>query len=230
MKTNLRNDVDMIKTVSAYLADHNAVWGSMAPFAAAVRTLNDGIAAIDATAQNQETPTGATQDKAVARDALEDVLFLMCEALGVLAHNASDNDLFALADITPTTLDRMDGEELSNRAARILAAANEKKTELETLQVTQANIDELNAALVTFNAVKSSPRTRTAERKAQTESLGRQVRDLKKHLRHAIDPMVNLLRRMHPDFVAGYRAARVVIDRAATRTAGKSSTPTPPTP
>ena len=106
MKTDQRNDVDMLKTVSAYLADHNAVWGSMAPFATAVRSLNDGIKAIDTTAQNQETPTGATQDKASARDALEDVLFLMCEALGVLAHNASDNDLFALTDVTPTTLDR----------------------------------------------------------------------------------------------------------------------------
>jgi len=228
MKTDQRNDVDMLKTVSAYLADHNAVWGSMAPFATAVRSLNDGIKAVDTTAQNQETPTGATQDKASARDALEDVLFLMCEALGVLAHNASDNDLFALTDVTPTTLDRMDGEELSNRAARVLAAANEKKTELETLQVTQANIDELDTALQTFNATKTSPRTRTAERKAQTESLGRQVRDLKKHLRHSIDPMVNLLRRMNPDFVAGYRAARVVIDRAATRAAAPS-TPTPPT-
>ena len=118
---------------------------------------------------------------------------------------------------------------MSNRAARVLAAANEKKTELETLQVTQANIDELDTALQTFNATKTSPRTRTAERKAQTESLGRQVRDLKKHLRHTIDSMVNLLRRMHPDFVAGYRAARVVIDRAATRTAAKPSTPAPPT-
>ena len=57
---------------------------------------------------------------------------LSAEALGVLAHNASDNDLFALTDVTPTTLDRMDGEELSNRAARVLAAANEKKTDLAT--------------------------------------------------------------------------------------------------
>lgn len=227
MKTELRNDIDMYKTVSAYLAEKNSVWGSMTPLATAVGTLNDGIAALDATAQNQETPSGATVDKAGARDALEDVLFLMCEALGVLAHTSSDNDLFALTDVTPTTLDRMDGEELSNRAARVLAAANDKKTDLARFQVTQANIDELDTALQTFNSVKTSPRARTAERKAQTQSLARQNRDLKKHLRNQIDPMVNLFRRTNPDFVAGYRAARVIIDRPATRTAAPT-TPTPP--
>ena len=204
----------------------------MTPLAAAVTTLDDGIGALDATIQNQETPTGATQDKAGARDALEDVLFLMCEALGVLAHSASDNDLVALTDVTPTTLDRMDGEELSNRAARVLAAANTKKTDLARFQVTQANIDELDTALQTFNSVKKSPRTRTAERKAQTQSVGRQIRDLKKHLRNQIDPMVNLFQRTNPDFVAGYRAARVIVDRPATRTAAASTTTptTPPTP
>jgi hypothetical protein len=230
MKTNLRNDVDMLKTVNAYLADHNAIWGSMAPLAAAVAILNTGLAAINATAQDQETPTGDTLDKAAARDALEEVLFLMCQALSVLAHNASDNDLVVLTDVTPTTLDRMDGEALSNRAARVLDAANARQTELTTLHVTPANILELESALQNFNSIKATPRTRAAARKAQTASLASQTRDLKKHVRHTIDPMVNLFRRTNPDFVAGYRAARVIINRVATHSAKPSGATTPTAP
>src|SRR5438067_3196732 len=159
MNTEQTNRVNMFKATSAYLADHNSVWSSMAPFATAVTQLNDKTAAIDVAAQKQETPTGATQDKAASRDALEDVLFLMCEALSVLGHTASDQDLVALASVNPSILNKMDAEELSNRAASVLGAANAKKTDLATLQVTQANIDELANALEAFNAAKASPRT-----------------------------------------------------------------------
>jgi hypothetical protein len=54
------------------------------------------------------------ESEAEARDALEDVLFLMCQALSVLGHIASDNNLTALTDVSPSTLDKMDAEELSN--------------------------------------------------------------------------------------------------------------------
>jgi hypothetical protein len=191
--------------------------------------LNGNIAAIDTAAQQQETPSGATQDKEGARDALEDVLFLMCEALSVLGHTAGDHDLMALTNLSASTLNKLDAEALSNRATSIVAAANTRKTDLATLQVTQANIDELNDALQAFNAAKASPRTATAERMAHTQSLASLIRDTSGILKNRIDPLVNLFRRTHSDFVAGHRAARVVIDRAATHAAAPS-TPAPPTP
>lgn len=227
MDNKQTNRVNMFKAVSSYLADHNSVWASTAPFAAAVTQFNNNLAAIDAAAQKQETPSGATQDKETTRDALEDVLFLMCEALSVLGHNANDNDLVALSNASASTLHKMDAEGLSNRAGSVLAAANTKKTELATLQVTQANIDELDDALQAFNAAKASPRTATAERMAQTQSLASLIRDTSGILKNQIDSLVSLFRRTNPDFVAGYRASRVVVDRAATRAATAApSTPT----
>jgi len=124
----------------------------------------------------------------------------------------------------------MDAEALSNRGASVLAAANTKKTELATLQVTQANIDELDDALQAFNSAKASPRTSTAERAAHTQSLASLIRETSGILKNQIDPLVNLFRRTNADFVAGYRSARVVVDRAATRAAAAPSTPIPPTP
>lgn len=217
------NRVTMFKTVAAYLAKHNSVWSGMAPLATAVQQLKDKLEAIDASAQKQELPTkGAVGDKAEARDALEDTLFLTCEALAVLASIGNDNDLLALTSVTPSTLHKFDDEELVNRATTVLGRANAKKTELATLNVTQANLDELTQALATFNAVKAKPRTAVAERAAQTESLPSLIRDASDILRSQIDKLVNLFRRTDSEFVAGYRSARVVVDRR-----GGQGTPKP---
>ncbi len=225
MDTKLTNRVTMFKTVISYLDDNSSVWNTMAPLQTAFTEFKGEVAAIDTTAQQQEAPKGATDDKAEARDALEDVLFLACEALGVLAHTRNDNDLLALTDVTRTSLDRMGAEELTNRATSVLAAATTRKTELATLQVTQANLDELAQALQNFNAAKTGPRTAIAERSVQTESLPRRVRAANEILRNKIDRMVSLFKRTNPDFVAGYQSARVIVDRAATHKTKAATTP-----
>lgn len=227
MNTAQTNRVTMFKTTIGVLDENSAVWNSMAPLATAVTAFKDKVNAIDSTAQKQETPTGATQSKAETRDALEDALFLMCEALGVLAHTTSDQNLLALTDITRSGIDKLDSEALSNRAALVLAQANDKKTQLATLQVTQANIDELTQSLQAFNEAKAGPRQATATRVAQTESLSTLIREANDILRNQIDRMVNLFGRSHPQFVSSYQAARVIVDRAASHASTKPSTSSP---
>jgi len=212
------NRVRMFKTTAAYLDQNHAVWSSMAPLATAVEHFKDQIAAIDAAAQKQETPTGAMDDKTAARDALEDVLFLACEAMGALAHTSNNNDLHALTDVSPSDLGRLDDEEISNRASTIVREANARKTELVPLLVTDANLTELGTALERFNATKTAPRAATAERMAHTSSLPGMIRDASGRLRNQIDRMVNLFRRSNPQFVAGYRGARVIVDSPGPRT------------
>jgi hypothetical protein len=231
MDTEQRNRVTMFKTIGAFLQDNRSVWSDMAPLQAAVTQFNGKIAAIDVAVQKQEAPVGAAEDKATARDALEDVLFLMCEALGVLGHSGQDHDLLALTAVRPSTLQRLDDEELSNRATSILAEATARKTELAALRVIQANLDELEQALARFNASKVNPRTATAARVVQTESLPILIRDLSGMLRNEIDKMVNLFRRTNPEFVAEYRVARVIVDRAAShKTKPAGTSPPPPGP
>lgn len=227
MDTEQTNRVTMFKTVNTYMDDNGAVWNAMTPLQTAMTRFKAKVTEIDSTAQKQEMPSGATDDKGAARDALENVLFLACEAMGVLAHASNDHDLSALTDVTRTSLDRMGAEELSNRAAGIVSAANSRKTELAALQVTQENLDELNEALENFNTVKAKPRNVTAARVAQTESLAQLIREASAILRNEIDRMVNLFSRSKPGFVSGYRAARVIVDRAATHAPGKPTTKPP---
>ena len=223
------NRVTMYKTTIAVLDENNVIWNPMIPFVDAVTRFKTKVGAIDTAAQKQDRPTGATQDKAGAREALEDVLFLMCQALGVLAHTNNDHDLLLLTDLTRSGIDKLDAEALSNRATLVLAQANARKSELATFQVTQANIDEFSSALQDYNEMKAGPRQATVERMVQTESLSTLGREANDILRNEIDPMVNLFSRTHPEFVSNYQSARVIIDRAATRTSAKPATSaTPP--
>lgn len=225
MNTDQTNRVTMYKTTISVLDENNSIWNGMAPLVTAVTNFKDKVSAIDSAAQRQEMPTGATQEKAGARDALEDVLFLMCEALGALAHASKDPDLLALTDITRSGIDKLDSEGLSNRAVLVLAQATGRKTELAALQVTEANIDELDQALQDYNAAKAGPRQATATRVAQTESLSNLIREANDILRNQIDRLVNLFRRTHPQFVSSYLAARVIVDRMATHAAAKPAPP-----
>jgi hypothetical protein len=226
------NRITMFKTTALNLRENQSVWGGMTLFADAVQRLNDLIASLDNAAQTQQVPiTGATVDKASARDALEDVLFLVCEALGVLGHTGHDNDLVALVDLTPASLHRLGEEEISHRAATILDRANARKTELAALHVTQANLDELTQALEDYNTSKQKPREAVAVRSAETGVIPALIRQISDVLRNEIDPMVNLFRRSDGKFVKTYRTARVIVDRAASHASPPPpKPPTPPTP
>ena len=230
MEVKLTNKVAMIKATSAYMAEKHAVWNTFTRLQTAMTELDAKIVEIDTAAMEHDTPNGVVVDKANARDDLEDVTFLACEALSVIAHDAGDNDLAALTRVTRTTLDRMGADELSNRATAVLAQANTHKTELVTVQVTQANLDEFSEALTAFNAVKAGPRTATSARAALTESLPKLIRDAIGILRNEVDPMVSQFSRSHPQFVAGYDHARRIVDRAATHKTQAAPTAATPNP
>lgn len=233
MNTMQNNRIRMFKATNVVLEENEAAWTSMAPFATAVQKFKDKIAAIDLTAQRQETATaGATLDRTSVRDTLEDVLFLASEALGVLAHAANDNQLRALTDLRPSALQRMSDEELANLAHSIVGQTTGRTADLAALQVSAANLTELNQALADFEESKSAPRAAIANRMAHTESLAEQIRETNSILRDELDRMVNLFRRSHPDFLAAYRGARVIVDLPAThkRSNGGANPPPPANP
>jgi hypothetical protein len=225
MRQTQTNKVAMFSTVADHLESHRPVWNGMAPFATAVQTFTNRLTAIDAAAQQQEAPSAAADAKDAARDDLEEVLFLSCEALGVLAHTSNDHELAALTEVSSTTLEKLPGDELINRARLVLERANARKTELATLMVTQANLDELTAALEKFSALRNQPRTAVVERTTHTQTLESLIREANEMLTNQLDRMVSLFSRTNPEFVAGYEAARRIVDRTATH---KTKTAPPP--
>ena len=226
MELKQTNRVRMFTAVIAVLEQFQSVWSTMAPFAAAFHRFEDKVQTVNDAAQKQGTATaGASLDRENARDALEDVLFLICQALKVLAHQANDNELRTLTDVSSSSLHVMNDVELENLANTIKAQTVPRAAELATLQVSAGNLAELATAIDDFHEVKSAPRAATANRVAHTGALSQLIREASDVLRNELDPMVNLFGRTNPEFVAAYRAARVIVDR----TGNRSSKPAPQT-
>ena len=226
MELKQTNRVRMFAAVIAVAEQFQAVWNTMAPFAAAFHRFEDKVQAVNDAAQKQGTATaGASLDRENARDALEDVLFLICQALKVLAHQANDNELRTLTDVSSSSLHVMNDVELENLANTIKAQTVPRAAQLATLQVSAGNLAELATAIDDFHEVKSAPRAATANRVAHTGALSQLIREASDVLRNELDPMVNLFVRTNPELVAAYRAARVIVDR----TANRSTKPAPQT-
>jgi len=165
MELKQTNRVRMFTAVIAVLEQFQSVWSTMAPFAPAFQRFKDKVQAVNDAAQKQGTATaGASLDRENARDALEDVLFLICQALKVLAHQANDNELRTLTDVSSSSLHVMNDVELENLANTIKAQTVPRAAELATLQVSAGNLAELATAIDDFHEVKSAPRAATANR------------------------------------------------------------------
>ncbi|MBA2269698.1 MAG: hypothetical protein H0W20_03755 [Chthoniobacterales bacterium] len=136
--------------------------------------------------------------------------------------NNADHQLLALVEVTPSSLHSMGVEALATRALSIHKEATTRLTQLAPLNVTQANVGELKTKLDAFNESKEAPRTAVAGRAAQTSALPELIREVSGLLRNKLDRAVNLFRRSNSEFVAGYRTARVIVDRG---TGQKPATP-----
>jgi hypothetical protein len=141
MKTEQANRVTMFKTVRTYLSQHSSVWSIVAPMAAAVQQLDERIAAVDLAIEKQTLPTkGATRSKADIRVALEDILFMACQALAVLGHASGDLNLLALVELSRSTLGHIDGGRLLQRASKVLEQATLRTQDLLTVNITPAEL------------------------------------------------------------------------------------------
>src|SRR6266700_2277089 len=100
MRGTMTQDQDnirtMFQTTIAFLDTNNSVWSGRAPFADAVARAKNGVDAIDAAADAQQTPTtGVTTDKAQARTDLQDQTLEIADQVAALAAKNGDNDLAA---------------------------------------------------------------------------------------------------------------------------------------
>ena len=207
------NRITMFKAVADYLEQHSSVWTGVVSIERAVQEFGEKISLLDTATVIKETPTGAAEEKAAARESLEEPLFITCEALGVLALESNDHELGALTDVTVSDIGRFTVDELFTRATKVIEAANARKAELVSLRLSQAHLDELEQAFERFNATKGKPRMSTVKRATQRATLRGSTREATDILRNRIDRLVNLFLRTNPEFVSGYRIARIVIDR-----------------
>jgi hypothetical protein len=225
MNQSKENRITMFKSVDAYLR-LEGVWSTLNALAAVVQIFRDHLGELDLIATAESTQSGASNRKADMRDKLEDLLYLISEALGVMAHTSGNHDLQALTSMSRSDLSSLGAEQLSNRAEVLAEQAGGNLTALAPMNINQAFIDKVVTAANDFRDAKDEPRATAARRTKNAEALASKIREINDLLRNQMDRLVNLCLPTNPEFVAGYRAARVIFDRPATH--AKKTPPTTP--
>jgi hypothetical protein len=227
MKQTYENDFAMFSTVRDFMNLHTAETSGVPAIGTAVAALVALIAQMDAAAGAQAAPlTGIAEDKDVVRTTLEEAVFIVSEPLSALAAVTNNNTLLDEVSITRSGLDRLSAENLDIWAARVAARAATNQTVLTgTYGVTLAQATAITTARTAFAPWINKPREASAERTGVTASIPALDRQGKTILRSQLDPLMNRFRLTNPTLYAGYRAARVIVDRQ-----GAGGTPTPPPP
>ena len=227
MDDTKRNVIAMFKTVRTYMNDNAAVWNALPAAVVAVNDLSTGIENLNTAVQEQEDPTeGITLDKAALRDALEDRIREVGDAVYACASATGSNSLAAQVAVTPSELDTMSEQRVDDVATRVFDAGTANLANLADYNVTQVKLDALDQARQDFQDAKSKPRAKISEKAGLTATLPQMIRDVKSILRTRLDKLMTTFRLSNPPFFAGYQSARVVVDLQGPG----SDEPTPPTP
>lgn len=227
MTQDQENTTSMFETTMTFLDQNNSLWSAKAAFAAAVTEAKSGVAAIRATAASQESPTtGITDEKEQARTKLEDRTQEVADQVAALAAKNADMSLASKVQVTRSSLDQEQDDDLVQIAERVRDAANANLAALGPYGVTAAVVTDLTDAITTFSGMRTAPRTAAVARTAATESVSNLIRTTRSLFRNQLDKMMTPFRASNPEFYNGYFAARVIVKRAATQ----APTPPPPTP
>ena len=105
---------------------------------------------------------------------------------------------------------------LIDRCKGISLDAKELTAEVEDCEITAGQIKSLDAAIKAFEAVKPKPRVGVAEGKSATERLPVLFRKASSLLTRRLDRLMVRFKKSNPEFYGEYRAARTIVDRAAT--------------
>ncbi len=204
----------MFETVDGFLGRNSGVWSGFKALADARGELSDGIGVIRAKAGKQAAPIGgATETKRDLRDELEDKLFEVADLTSAWAAAVGDAGVGALVEVTRSALDNLSGDGLEMLAKGVAGAALANLPALADYGVTAADVAELTAKTEAFSAVTTAPRRAINGRAGETATLPEAILAVRLLLRNRLDKLVTKFRKTHPEFVAGYESARVIVDR-----------------
>ena len=217
METKLINELGMVQSTQLCL-DKNKSLVKDSPGIVRVTAALTGVVNLILGAQRRQAASeGLVAEKSDAKKSL------VASAIKVssLAHACADeNGLAAIAKRTSLSPSKLQGgteAELIDRCKGILVDAQELAEETDDCEITAAQFKELENAIKGFEGVKSKPRVGTAEGSGATKQLPVLFRRAKSLLRRRLDRLMVPFKQSNPDFYAEYKAARKVVNQAATR-------------
>jgi len=220
----------MCHTVSSYMGKNQPLWSANI-------AMNDTVAELDANngiiadkVRRQQTPTtGAADEKELVKFEFEEKILEIADQLAALAEKNQDANLAAQVELNLSALDKLADDDLEAVGQRVVELATLNQAALADYEITAADVAELTALKVRFHGVKTAPRTAIAGRAGETGTLPEVLRRQMSLLRNRLDKQMRKFKKGSPEFYAGYRSARVIVDRGGSG-GGGSSTPPPAPP
>ena len=160
-------------------------------------------------------------EKGSVRLDLEEKILAIADQLGALAEKSKNANLAAQVEFSLSRLDKLSDDELEATGTSISGLGTANLAALADYGIATDDVAALDAAKTKFHGIKTAPRTAIAGRKGETDTIPTLISETTSILRNRLDKQMTKFKKSHPVFFAGYRSARVIVDRGG-------SLPTPP--
>jgi hypothetical protein len=226
MKQTHANYLNMVSTTLQLLHSNNAIWDTHTVLSNTIAHLHQTKDAIALMLQGSEQiSTGATNDKEQAAEAAIKLAVKLARFTQAFAKEHNNNTLLDQMKVSYSQLDELPDEQLAPRLQDLLSHITLYATNLVDYGVDADSLPRLQAAIASFNAVKSAPRNIIVARKGHNQTIPELLRSMR-HDCYMLDRLIEIWADSHPQFVRDYHNARIIVDLRQGQ--HKDGTQTPP--
>ncbi len=172
--------------------------------------------------------TGITADKDATLENLSDSTLEIAGAVYSYAHDKGDNSLMSKVNYKSTAIEKMTQSEVVAAAGIVLEEA--KRIPADSLTNEGITPEELTAygdLISFFKNIKSSNREAVIDRSGTTEKINELFKEASSLLKNKLDRLATQFKRKDPEFYLKYKAARIVLYRAAPKEEPEDATNAP---
>ena len=220
MEQTQLNDSAVIDNVIAHCLAHKSVWEDIGPIAESVSILLSTQKEIKLSALVQADGTSSsTVAKNLAFELSADKSYKMSRRICAWARKNGREDVLKAVDFSESDLRYGAEDDRILRQELLVKYAREFRTELAAYKVSDAAVDDLDAAINTAVALRSGRNEKKNHRIFSTANIDQQISKGKRQMETLDDEVEGLVE--NEEFIKTYFIARRKTDRTATRSSAK---------
>ncbi|TCJ13012.1 hypothetical protein EPD60_13985 [Flaviaesturariibacter flavus] len=205
---------DMFEQVEKCLGDNRSTIDSITALRRHANRFNQVVQSIGVASGRRQAIGNSGGAKMSAREVLADNLESAGNVIAAWASETGNERVGSIVKHTHSSFIRMRDSDLKITAGVYQQLVTEHASGLEPYGFTADMKTALDAAAGAFNEMKSATRSGVNDRKMATQQVATLFTTANKLLHEQIDRLVRAQKKNHPEFVAAYEAARIIVDVA----------------
>lgn len=157
---------------------------------------------------------GAAANKEEARELYTQELMLIIGAILAYGEATNNEEIKSAADYTLSDLRALSSNKFIATAKNITALAQNKLNDLKDYGINNTNMDDLQQLKIQFETFVGKPGEAKITKGTATKNLSKYIKQADTVLENSLDKLVGGYKKQHPDFVTGYKIARLIDDAA----------------